>query len=337
MPGSNGSSTPISTSPALHTLGGAALLDTATGATILGPGKPLALVAYLALNPGHSATREFLTDLLWADLEGDRARHALRQAVWQLRHILGESAFAGRDELRLAIPIPSDRDDFLAAMDRGDCDRAVECYAGPFLPDLAVPGGVEFEHWADTERDRLRATFLRACEMATRRKLAASSFRDAQRIARRARDADPSNELGWRLLLESLAAGQDFITATLEADGLEARAAAELRTLEPATRATIRMARQVSEGAPQREQELVADLIGREREYAIILDACERAASGPATHVHLTAPAGLGKTRLLHDIRATTDWRYGSAAIVMTAIRIASTHQARARFVGTSA
>jgi DNA-binding SARP family transcriptional activator len=304
MPGSNGSNIPVSTSPALRTLGGAALLDATTGATILGPGKPLALVAYLALSPGHAATREFLTDLLWADLEADRARHALRQALWQVRHILGESAFTGRDELRLALPIASDRDDFLTAMERGDCDRAVDLYTGPFLPDLAVPGGVEFEHWADLERDRLRAMFLRSCEMATRRKLASSQFRDAQRIARRARDADPSNELGWRLLLESLSAGQDFITATLEADALEARAAAELRELEPATRATVRMARRVSEGAPRREPELVADLIGREREYAIILDACERATSGPATHVHLAASAGLGKTRLLNDVRA---------------------------------
>jgi len=304
MPGSNGSEIPNPVSPALRTLGGAALLDAATGATLLGPGKPLALVAYLALNPGHAATREFLTDLLWADLEADSARHALRQALWQLRHVLGEASFAGRDELRLALPIASDRDGFLSALEQGEYDLAVERYTGSFLPDLAVPGGVEFEHWADLERDRLRAMFLRACEMATRRKLAASQFRDAQRIARRARDADPGNELGWRLLLESLAAGQDFITATLEADALEARAVAEQRELEPATRAMVRIARQVSEAAPRREPALVADLIGREREYAIILDAWERAQRGPATHVHLSAPAGLGKTRLLHDVHA---------------------------------
>jgi len=274
-----------------------------TGAQVLGTGKPLALLTYLTLAPGRTAGREFLADLLWADLEADHARHALRQSLWQLRHGLGEAAFSGRDELRLDLALPSDRDEFLAAMERGDYDQAVERYTGPFLPAFAAPGGVEFEQWADLERDRLRAIFLRASEMATRRKLAVSQFRDAQRIARRARDEAPDNELGWRLLLEALIGGRDFITAALEADVLEGMAAAEHRELEPATRATIRLARQMPTVGPRPEPELVAELVGREQQFSTIIAARERAASGPSTHVHVSAPAGLGKTRLLHDVQ----------------------------------
>jgi DNA-binding SARP family transcriptional activator/DNA-binding transcriptional ArsR family regulator len=297
----------------LVTLGGASLIVSPDQRLLLGPGKPLALITYLALSPGRTATREFLTGLLWADMDSDRARHALRQTVWQLRQLLGEDTLIGRDEIRLSTTIASDRDAFLAAVERGDFEAAVDLYTGPFLPDLATPGGVEFEQWADIERDRLRATFLRACEVVTRRRLSSSQVREAQRIARRARDEDPHNELGWRLLLESLVSGEDFISASLEADALEAFAAGEHGSLEPSTRTIIRVARQVaaSDQGPSR-QELVVDLIGREREFTAIVDAAERARKGPASHIHVVAPAGLGKTRLLHDAEArlrATGWR----------------------------
>ena len=117
----------------LVTLGGASLIAPPGGQVLLGPGKPLALVTYLALSPGRTATREFLTGLLWADMDSDRARHALRQTLWQLRQLLGEETLTGRDEIRLTTDIASDRDAFLAAVERGDFEAAVELYTGPFL------------------------------------------------------------------------------------------------------------------------------------------------------------------------------------------------------------
>jgi len=55
------------------TLGRVALLGEAD-AVLLGPGKPLTLLAYLRAIPGQTATREHLVDLFWADaLMGVRA------------------------------------------------------------------------------------------------------------------------------------------------------------------------------------------------------------------------------------------------------------------------
>jgi len=45
----------------------------------------------------------------------------------------------------------------------------------------------------------------------------------------------------------------------------------------------------------------VAELTGREREFAAIVGAWDLARAGSSRHVHLTAPAGLGKTRLLRE------------------------------------
>ena len=198
----------------LSTLGGANLV--CANQILLGPGKSLALITYLALAPGHAASREFLLDLLWSDLDRDRGRHALRQTVWQFRQLFGDACFTGREELTLGLAIDADRDRFLAAIEAGDPDRAIALYTGVFLPAFALPGSTEFEHWAETERSRLRATFLRAAEMVARRRLAAGRFRDAQELARRIRDTDRLNETGWRLLLKALIAGRDLIQAAVD-------------------------------------------------------------------------------------------------------------------------
>ena len=295
----------------LQTLGTAALtLRAGPGAgpePILGPGKPFALITYLALSPGRLATREHLTDLLWADLEPERARHSLRQTIWQLRQALGEEALTSPgSEIHLEAPVSTDRDEFLDAIERQDFAAAVELYGGPFLPSFAIPGGLEFEQWAGVERTRLRNTFLRVAEAQTRRLIAAHRYREAQQLARRTRDTDPLDERGWRLLIEARYAGGDALGAELECDGLLRMLKEEGRDPEPASTSLIGRIRQP--GALTRSQDesraLLADLIGREREFSTILEAWEQARSGRPAQCCVTAPAGMGKTRLLQDLRA---------------------------------
>jgi len=70
-------SAPPSIAPlTLRTLGGAGLYAAVESGLLLGPGKPLALLIYLALIPGRRISRDFLIDLLWADLEPENARQA---------------------------------------------------------------------------------------------------------------------------------------------------------------------------------------------------------------------------------------------------------------------
>lgn len=287
----------------LRTLGGAGLYVGDAGDPLLGPGKPLAILIYLCLTPGRRTSREFLMDLLWADLDPDRARRTLRQALFHLRRLLGEDAIGGTEELTLHRAIEVDRDRFLAAIEEGEVEGALELYRGPFLPSFGVPGGAAFEHWADLERDRMQSAFLRSAELLVRRRLNQSLFRDAQRLARQVRDMVPGDEAAWRLLLETVVAGRDFVSAAVEADALEQWAGREGTTLEPATRGAMARARRLT---PASEDEpegfgLVAELIGREREFFAITSAWEAARGGPARHLHLTAPAGFGKSRLLRD------------------------------------
>ncbi len=291
----------------LTTLGGwglSALLGT-DPASLFGPSKPLALLAYLALSPGRTAQREHLLDLLWADLEPTAARHAYRQTIWYIRQRLGEASLkAGGNQLSLVAAVLTDCDSFLAAVERQDWERAVAVYAGDFLPGFAAPGGAEFERWVDLERFRLRGLFARAGEALARRHLTAGHAREAVALARRVRDTDRASEPGWRLLLEALMAAGDAVGAAVEADGLERMLQEEGRDPEPATRAALRVARQqpqyqLVDGATPTT--LVAELIGREREFGAIVAAWDAARHGASRHIHIAGAAGLGKSRLLAD------------------------------------
>lgn len=288
---------------ALRTLGSAALLG-ADGGVVLGPGKPLALLAYLALEPRRSATRDHLLDLLWGDLDPEKARHALRQTLWYLKQVLGPDALAAtRGEVTLALPLATDVERFLAAVRAGELEQATALYTGSFLGEFAVPGGVEFEHWADIERQRNRAAFLSAADALVRRQLATGRHREAQQLARRARDEARGNEAAWRLLLEAHAQAGDHLGFSMEASSLAVLCAAEGREPEPATRALLRrLERQDQLADPAgAARTLTAELVGREREFAVLVQAWQELGQG-GRHVHVTAPAGLGKTRLLHDL-----------------------------------
>ena len=111
----------------LTTLGGATL-STISGAgaeeVLLGPGKPFAMLTYLALTPKHSSTRDHLIDLLWADVDPERARRTLRQTLWQIRTKLGEQAVEAHEEtLTLAVDLTTDRHEFV--------DRQIQRHEGP--------------------------------------------------------------------------------------------------------------------------------------------------------------------------------------------------------------
>src|SRR4051812_25929741 len=119
----------------------------------IGSGKPLALLVWLAGLPRHTCRREQAIDLLWSDVHPEQGRHALRQTIWYLRRRLHDDVVkATRDSMSLGLTVRSDHQELLAAARSGRAEEAIALFGGDFLPGLAVPGGVEFEHWAEVER-----------------------------------------------------------------------------------------------------------------------------------------------------------------------------------------
>ncbi len=273
----------------------------------LGPGKALALVIYLSAAPRRRSSREHLLAMLWSDRAPDEARHILRQTLWSVRRRFGaESIRVDGDELTLGSHITSDRDEFLSALEEGRLNDALTCYRGDFLPQFASPGASEFERWAELERQRLRAAFLRASEARVRQLLSIGQPRQAVAIARRAREADPHDEGTWRILIGALLAAGDVLGAATEADLVEQYASREDVTLDAATRAVVRQARTAdsTNGDEQGDSERVSpDLVGREREFAIALGAWERVrATLEPVRIEVVSESGFGKSRFLRDV-----------------------------------
>jgi len=288
----------------LVTLGGAVLLRP-DGSVLMGASKPLALLTYLHCLPGRAAGREHLANLLWGDSPPARALGALRTNLHRVRVALGESALdAAGSEVRLVAVLACDRDLFLSAVERGDLEAAVRAYAGPFFPDYGDPGAADFEQWTEGERARLQELFVRSSESLARRRLAEGRASDAVVLARRIRELAPEVEIGWQLLLEGLLGARDDLAARAEGEALQAWLRQHDVEARPATRRLLRLVREGG-AAPEEGREasrLVAELIGREREFSAIMQAWQVARGGTAQSVHLSAPAGLGKSRLLTDV-----------------------------------
>jgi DNA-binding SARP family transcriptional activator len=316
----------------LHLLGSPALLrvgaaSSATGDIsastpsvspdrVLGSGKPLAVLAFLHCAPGRSASREQLLELLWSDVSPEAGRHTLRQTLWYLKRKLGtEVVVSGfnNETLQLSLPIRSDWQDFLEAAESGSAEETVKAYRGDFIPDFASPGGAAFEQWADIERARLQTLFVGAATRLVHERLAAGRARDAAQQARAARTMVPASQPCARLLLEALLAAGDAAGAKAELQRLLSQLAADELDADAATLAlerTINRALDGSRIAPEQDAaeagagaaSLFTELVGRESAFGALTQAFDRARRGMAAHVHISAPAGFGKTRLLDGL-----------------------------------
>ncbi|MGB7212307.1 MAG: AAA family ATPase [Gemmatimonadales bacterium] len=321
---------PFAESIRIITLGRCAIeirAETASTEHAFGPGKPFALMAYLAASPGRAAGRELLLDLLWSDADPERARNSLRQAIWLLRSRLGDTVLAtDGDRVSLSRSVAVDRDEFLAAVQSGDPALALGAYRGPFLPELAAPGGAQFEHWADIERQHLHAAYVRAAELGARHHLDAGHPRLAIEVATQLRSREPLREASWRLLIEALLADQSQLAAATEADGMLRMLRDEGREPEPASRRLVvrveAAATPTSVGPTPRQ--MVAELIGREAEFSIAMRLWQECRQGSARHFHLTAEAGIGKTRLIEDVTARI--RSGGGRVIVVRGRATERH-----------
>lgn len=142
----------------LRALGPADLKDAdgGTALSVLSRPKLLALLTYLASAPvGTFLRRDSLLPLLWSNLDQQRGRQALRQALYHLRRSLGNDVIVGRGDEEVALQGDAlwfDASEFEAALERGQLDAALDLYGGPFMEGFHLPGAETFERWLDQRR-----------------------------------------------------------------------------------------------------------------------------------------------------------------------------------------
>jgi DNA-binding SARP family transcriptional activator/Tol biopolymer transport system component len=274
--------------------------------TGLGPGKPLALLAYLAVR--REARREELVDLLWGEVAEANARNAFRQALHRLRTALGEDLVPpDRDRVTLSASdaLWIDRDAFVAELERNDVAAAVGLYRGEFLEGFEV-GEPLFDNWADAERVRLRSRFQLALQAGAEAALATGRWLEALQYVQRLSTVAPFEESV--ALLEAnvlVAAGRGD-----EAHQSLKRFSEVLRSqldVPPSPRIRDLMARierseprAVTTSAARAKAD--APFVGREEEIGRLMGSIRDLTAERGATILIEGPIGIGKSRLVEEV-----------------------------------
>lgn len=147
----------------------------------------LALLALLAQTHQHVLAREKLIGLLWPEIPASNARKLLNVAVFEVRKAIGERVLVSEGEaLRLDLRLLRvDTIDFEAALEDGRWEEAVAISSGAFLDGFALPDAVDFEQWAENERDRIERRHRHALEQLAETHLASHDYDRAVEVLRR--------------------------------------------------------------------------------------------------------------------------------------------------------
>ncbi len=266
--------------------------------------KPLALLTFLALEPGPHR-REELAALLWGDAPEEAARASLRQALAQLRPLLGPDLQADRHQIGLCRPVPSDVERFLAAADRSAAEAA-QFEVPRFLGGFSLRGAGAFDEWAARTRRRLLQRYEAALREVAQDAVARCRWREALGIAERWLETDPLSEEATGAAMQALHCLGDRGAALARYQELRARLAEEASATPLPWLADL--ARRIERSAPTAAPEDLAaapcfegDLVGREAAWADLAAAWAGALRGAGGAAIIEGEAGVGKTRLAEE------------------------------------
>lgn len=171
----------------------------------------LAILSVLAIHNRDGISRDRLCELMWPDRAVDRARGALKQALFVLRRELGERDLVIGKKFLALNPECVDCDviQFEMARSSGNFAKATDLYRGPFLDGVRVKQSADFEKWADRQRDRLSVAFRCCLEKLASEAELASDYESAISWWSQLSEADPFSSRVALRYMNALAEGDD--------------------------------------------------------------------------------------------------------------------------------
>jgi DNA-binding SARP family transcriptional activator len=277
------------------------------------------LLAYLLLHRDAPQSRAHLAFLFWPDTSEAQARTNLRNLLHHLRRALPNTdsyldASGQTVQWRCDAPFALDVADFNNALApaeqaqpigdsaavREALERAVALYKGDLLPSC-------YDDWIIPQREGLRRAYLSALERLVRMLEDQRDYQAAICNAQRLLRHDPLHEAMYRRLIRLYALTGDRAGALRV---YHTCATVLQRELDVEPSAATRQAYEQLLGGETRPSPTVSattafsPLVGREREWAQMLQAWRSVAAGGKPHVVLLrGEAGIGKTRLVEDLQ----------------------------------
>jgi DNA-binding SARP family transcriptional activator/TolB-like protein len=283
--------------------------------------KELTLLTYLARRAPKAIGREELAELLWGT-ESAKARQSLRQALLELKRVVGDKLETDPDKVGLAAgAVILDAATFESDLALGRWREAVDRWQGEFLSGIDDMGGEDFRIWLEAERERLRRglrlALLRLIEAARRN----GTWSQGVAWAERWIEMLPLDEEGHRHLTELMHLdGRTAEALARHAAFLSQLGASDLE----ATPAFVQLGRTLERQAAAAAEHHTAgsaalftpDLVGRGPALAELLAAWQTARAGRAVSVLVEGEMGIGKTRLCEEfLRELANDRIGPFVI----------------------
>ena len=267
-------------------------------------GRAESLLGYLLVHRGVAQPRQRLAFMLWPDSTEAQARTNLRKVLHTLRRELPDAerfleVTPRTLRWRTDAPFQLDLADFEQAIADARLEAAVEAYTGDLIEG-------SYDEWVLEERERLRTLYLDALERLQHELEEREDWSAAIRCAERLVRADPLREDAHRALMRLHDARGDRARAVRAYHAFAATAQRELG-VEPsaATRAAYEALLLVDadEWSPGRGAS-VAAARGGAAERAELAAAWRSAAGGVAQLVLVTGEPGIGKSRLVEELRS---------------------------------
>jgi DNA-binding SARP family transcriptional activator len=167
--------------------------------------KELSLLTFLARRSPRSVSRVELAALLWEGTDEARARQSLRQALLELKRVVGDGLATEGELVRLdPAAVQLDATAFDSAVAEGRAVEAVEWWRGDFLTGLEDVGGETFRTWLEVEREGLRRNLARALDQLIGGASERGDWDEAAAWAERWARLLPLDERGHRHLVDAL-------------------------------------------------------------------------------------------------------------------------------------